>query len=1545
MDDEKQKTSQPQTPASGNADARSKKKSPLRRILKIAGIIVLIPLTLIVLLMVLVYLPPVQNLLVDKIASAASGQTGMNITVDRVRLAFPLDLCIEGVEVIRPADTAPADTIADIGRVVLNVRLLPLLRLQVEVDALEIDGAKFDTADFIAAARVRGQIDRLYVCSHGIDLNRETVRVNLAEISDADLCVELLNDTTAADTAESENRWVIDVDRASLCRTSLTLFMGGDTLQIGAYMDDLTATDAHIDLHEALYAVDKVEWGGGRASYDNNYEPLTDGLDYSHIALSDINITVDSVVYHDPLTSLRLSRCAFTEKSGLTVTSLTTSFDMDSVAMRLPDIRLRTASSSVDASFTMDLNAFDDTDPGIFTLQADASVGKSDLMIFLAGMPEAFALQWPYMPLEVNADISGNLRMMNIKHLTAELPAAFYITADGYVAGMTDIDNLEASVDLDVSTYNLGFVTALSPDIAAAGVSIPAGMRLAGNIAAHGSLYSADLTLTEGGGSLDVDASVDVDAMRYAARVDAVDMHLEHFLPDYGLGSFTGAVSLKGYGTDIAARSTYIDLDATVGALAYGDYNLDNMHISGSLTDGKAYAGITSDNPLLKGEITLHALTAQENMKATLSADVLQLDLYNLYVTDNPMTVALCGHFDLETDMDEAHALQGSVADITIRTKDDVFRPADINIDLMTDADTVAAHVGTGDFNADITAAGGYAYLIDGFTATASRITADLEQKKIDYVAMRELMPQMTLNVSSGQENPIYRFLQQQGYAFRQADISLKSSPERGINGSIGVCGLVADSMMVDTIVMDIRSTADGMQYRARVCNNEHNPQYVFRAFVYGELKEHGASVRARYYDADDELGLKIGIAADMSDEGILVTMIDGSPVLGYKAFTVNDDNYILLGSDRHISARLFLQADDGQGLQLYSNDDNTEALQDLTLSIQRLKLDNITAVLPYLPRITGTMDGDVNIVLNPDNLTVAAAIAVDDMTYEGCYMGNIAGDFVYMPLADGSHRISGNIMSDDREVAAVDGTYNPEGEGYVDATLTTSRFPMEMANGFIPDRIVGFRGFCNGSLSVIGSLSSPDINGQLSLDSCYLFSEPYGVELRFSDTPVRVENSRMSFDNFAMYANNNNPLTLNGNVDFSNLDRMTMDMTVRAENLQVIDAKENDRSVAYGKAFVNLFCMLQGPFDNMTMRGKIDVLGTTDMAYVLRDSPLTTDNQLEGLVKFVDFTDTLETVVTRPVPSGFDMDMTISIDAGAHIVAYLNTDHTNYVDLMGGGDLRMTYGSTGDIALIGTYSLSNGEMKYALPIIPLKTFTIQDGSYIEFTGDVMNPKLNITATEQVKTTVSSDGSDARMVEFDCGVVITKTLSDMGLEFTIDAPKDMTLHNELSTMSIEQRGKLAVTMLTTGMYLADGNTSGFSMNNALSSFLQNEISNLTGNALRTLDLSFDMDNATDASGNTHTDYSFKFAKRFWNNRLNIIIGGKVTSGEDASDRNDSFLDNVTFEYRLDNTSNKYVKVFYDNNAYDYLEGYTGEYGVGFVWRRSLQHFNDIFRFK
>lgn len=311
-------------------------------------------------------------------------------------------------------------------------------------------------------------------------------------------------------------------------------------------------------------------------------------------------------------------------------------------------------------------------------------------------------------------------------------------------------------------------------------------------------------------------------------------------------------------------------------------------------------------------------------------------------------------------------------------------------------------------------------------------------------------------------------------------------------------------------------------------------------------------------------------------------------------------------------------------------------------------------------------------------------------------------------------------------------------------------------------------------------------------------------------------------------------------------------------------------------------------------------------------------------------------------------MDMNVNIDEQAHIVCALNAEHTNYIDLIGGGELRMTYNPADDLSLLGRYTLNKGEMKYALPVIPLRTFTIQEGSFLEFTGDPMNPTLNITATERLKSSVSDGTSSGRLVDFECGVRLTETMSKPGIEFIIDAPEDMQMQNELNTKSAEERGKLAVSMLASGMYLGDGNgTTNAAMSGALASFMQSEINNITGSALRSmgLDLSANLETSADVNGALHTDYTFKFSKRLLNNRLRIIMGGRVSTGGSDAGQNGAFFDNFSMEYRLNQRETQYLKVFYQRNSYDWLDGNISQFGAGFMWKRKLNKLSEIFSFK
>ena len=265
----------------------------MKKYAKWVGVALLIPFLLIILLAVLLYLPPVQNWAVKQVASYASESTGMDISVKEVKLVFPLKLGVEGVKVLQPVDSlrnSPnltlrnrKDTVADIQKMVVDVQLLPLFSNQVMVDELNFTKMKVNTTNFIHEARIKGDVGKLQLKAHGIDLGKERVNVNHALIADARLSVEL-SDTVPPDTTPSSNYWKINIQQLKLKNTDFTLHMPGDTLQVNAYMGDALARTTYLDLYKGLYQIRHLDWKNGRVNYDQNYVRPVSGMDFNHLA-------------------------------------------------------------------------------------------------------------------------------------------------------------------------------------------------------------------------------------------------------------------------------------------------------------------------------------------------------------------------------------------------------------------------------------------------------------------------------------------------------------------------------------------------------------------------------------------------------------------------------------------------------------------------------------------------------------------------------------------------------------------------------------------------------------------------------------------------------------------------------------------------------------------------------------------------------------------------------------------------------------------------------------------------------------------------------------------------------------------------------------------------------------------------------------------------------------------------------------------------------------------------------------------------------------
>jgi len=543
----------------------------MKKATKWIGIAVLTPFLLFFILTALLYLPPVQNWAVQKATAIASEKTGMEISIDHVSLEFPLDLGINGFRVIKQNDSLPQikDTIADVKKLVADVRLLPLFGQRVIIDELSLTQARLNTNGFISDLRIKGDFNELWLTSKGIDLDEETVEVNGARLADARLDIAL-SDTAATDTTTSQVRWRINADSLNIIRTDVTLHLPGDTLNVGAYMARAVARKADVNLSTNTYKVESLDWYDGRLAYDNVKAPHLEGLDYNHIALSGFRLGIDSISYAPSGTSLFLRQAAMKDKSGLEITDFSTGVRLDSIFnnVQLTNLRLQTTDSNILGEANVDFNIADSLKPGMMMVRLNAQLGKQDLIRFTGNLPQAFIERYPSHPLAIKGSVNGNMRKMAFTGLDISLPTALHLAADGTAENVTDMRYLKADVKLNGQAQDLNFITALFDPKMTGKYRIPNGMALDGMLKADGPHYATQMTLREDKGNIkmDLSATVPLDAKgepvishtSYDATVKVNQLNLHHFMPKDSIYTVSADIRAKGYGTDILSNRSYL---------------------------------------------------------------------------------------------------------------------------------------------------------------------------------------------------------------------------------------------------------------------------------------------------------------------------------------------------------------------------------------------------------------------------------------------------------------------------------------------------------------------------------------------------------------------------------------------------------------------------------------------------------------------------------------------------------------------------------------------------------------------------------------------------------------------------------------------------------------------------------------------------------------------------------------------------------------------------------------------------------------------------
>ena len=1518
---------------------KMERRNRIFRILKIGAVTICVPLVILWLLIVLLYIPPIQRFTVEKVCNGVSNASGFDIKIGKFHLAFPLKLSIADFEVSRNDTIFAQGEHADV-----NVSFFPLLSGEVEVNYISLEKTALNTANLIEGVEVEGEIGFFRIVARNINIEKEIVNLRQIHLHSTDINITL-GDIAEEEEDSTQLNWIVKLHHGGIENCRIGLNMPNDTMSADLSIGKLRLRKGEINLAEEKYGIEAFALSNTAVKYDAGFESRKDAP-LNHLEFNNINLACSNIGYTPDSTKLDIDRFTVVQPEGIRITNTSASLFADRNNLDVKKLTINSKNGSyIDLRTQIPWNAlFAD---GTEKLKANLAVGlnKKDLRALLT--EEQFGALGIFDDNLLNSTfaVEGNMSFMDIDTIDIFIPSIADLHAKGYAKNLTNTDSLLANIEMQSVTGNLHkFINPEGID------SLPSvEMSIDGNIAYDCGAASADLEIRGLGGDIATKAMYDINRNAYDADIDISDIDIRNLLPEIPLEKLTARLKAAGEGLDLFGEQTIYDINLSLDTVIYDKIKLNDITLNATQANKLSEIDLSSNSDYLKFDISANTELDSADIRNRTTIDISEADFMMLGLTDVELGTKIKLDVTASTDMQESHALKLNGRNINIITQKRSFTPADIAFYFSTTPDSSYISASNGDLHIQGMMKSGYNGLFKSLEQIGGMFKEAAKKEEMlyyihDYAGE---LPDISFDFKCGEKNMLHNFLMMKDINIDNANLGLLIDKKNGININSGVYGFSTGELHLDTIRFFTKQEGNKIRYLAGVRSTAVNPQQeklTFSSMLYGNIFNDSVTTNFMFRDRKEGVGIQFGFKTIVKPKELEVRFRPNAVFLNNR-FNFNEDNYIKLASNGTINGDVLLKNMQDAGIHLYTIPDK-DAMLNANLELFNIDLKQLTSIVPFAPDVAGLLNLDLYFNKSKNDMMLSSDIRIDSVAYEGVPIGNEIIEVVYLPKDENTHYVDFLLSHNEENVLHLSGDYiNDATDPGLHGGITLTRFPLDITRAFTKDAGMNLNGYVNGELTAEGKFSKLSTDGFIQFDSVYINAPLFGTDLQLSDKKVNIANNRISFRDFNIYAKGTNPFKLNGSVDLSKLTNPTFSLRMNANDYELINAPRTRGSMLYGKLFIDLRAFIGGTLNSMKLYGDATLLGKSNITYVMLDAPISTDKELDGLVEFVNFQDTttVEKSEEETDLGNMNISLGLKIEDGARINADLDANRSSYVMLRGGGNLNMTYTSDNGLNVTGAYTMNEGELKYELPIIPLKTFNIIDGSKVTWSGDVLDPTLDITALERITTSVNIDDGGMQPVAFDVGVKLTNTLSNMGLTFTISAPENAVVQDQLNSLDAETLNKYAVTMLITGTYI--GNTKGMTVSNALSSFLDAKINDLAGTAMKSVSVNVGINDAEDAeTGSTYKNYSFSFKKRFLNDRLTVVIGGEVNSGDHPT-TNDSFINNVSLEWKISDSSNRYIRLFYDKNYESLLEGEIIETGIGYVYKKKLQNLRELFTFK
>lgn len=1560
----------------------------LRRVLYAVGGLLLI----VILLPVMLYIPPVQDFAVKTATRIVAEKTGMKIGIDKLRLKFPLDLSLQGVSVIE----ASGDTMVMAKEVLADVKMRPLINLDVQINRLRlIDGYyRMLSPDSSMLMKIRAGLLEVDSKSSA-DLRTNTINLNEATLKNGDVTLSMdvwkqtptPQDTTSVPFYITAGRLNIEglkftmmmlptIDTLNFYAKKLTLDRGVIDLRTNNIsIGDVAASDGdalmlapsmeYVKEHPAPVAdtisssapttvkADRISLSNFNARYAVKDAPEVEGFDASDIRVSSLNLSLENFFNRATDLTLPITSMSGMEQCGLTITEGSGVFSMDSTGMMLKDFRVLTPYSSIAATAALP-NALLEMQPtALLDVDIDAQLGLNDINSFMPSVG-AFTSALPKgTSLNARVIADGELGDADISRFDAALPGVISLRAKGKARNALDLKNLVANLTFDGELTDPKVITNIVP---MQGVKIPS-FTISGHASAERENYAADFKLLTPKGQVAANGKVGLNSERYDASVEVRNLNVGYFIENPAIGPVSANLTASGAGFNPEKKSTHTDVKLDLASAVYNKHELKDIRMLVSLNDGDFTFRANSPSPLLDFDISGNGNIDENDYRADITANLRMVDLQGLGMSETPnagsASLRLSGTASPHTwiyDVDLDIAKIDWVMDT-----EHIVVPDSVMLKLNSGESDTRVLLQARGTNAEFHARSGLQGLIDRFSSLGALLPQMIESKRLDVPVLEQNLPEFTLTADASGSGIASEFLGPSGMSFN--DFSMRLGKDSIISGDMRLLQLNTGSMSLDTITLGLNSRRNLLDYKIHLGNRPGTFDEFAQVNMSGYAGENRLSAFLNQRNIKGKTGYRLGFTASLADSIMSVRFTPLKATIAYLPWTFNMDNYVDVNmNDYHLNANLLASSDNSS--ILLKTEPGTDGKESLHMNLKNIRVEDFLQMALNAPPVKANINSDMRVRYTGKALVGKGNLDISDLYYDRQRVGDFNITLQAGMGKSGKSAGKVGLLVDDKEAAAVQFVLAPDSldknKGLIAERLklVLTEFPLSIANPFFPPRTMKLSGALNGDMSLSGSFTNPQLNGSIACHDVALFFNMLGTNFKFGGDPITVVDNVLDFHEFNVRAVNDNPLTLKGTVDARKLSDIRFDLSADARNMQLVGGK-NSNSDMTGKLFVDLDASVKGPISMMDINAYVNVLPTTDVTYNMEmaSDALNAQKRAEGMVEFVNFNDSVKVVDADTLASSLAMRIVAQavISQGSQVTVNLGDD--GKVECNPSGTLNYFQNFLGDMKLNGTLYTGSGLVNYTIPYVQKKfTFDFDRNSHITWSGDIMNPALDVDASNTVKANIQM-GGNTRLVNFLVSLAITNTLSAPSVVFNLSTDDDVSISNELQAMTADQRQQQAISLLLTGRYSGPSakTVGGNFLNNSLYNVLTSTLNTLAANAIKGVDINFGVDQyQTGNNGNTSTatSYSYQVSKSLINNRFKILVGGNYTTGSADENFQQNLISDIAFEYILKQTNNMSLNArLYRHTGFEsVLEGEITETGVGLSLRRRLAYFTEITHF-